>query len=204
MNTYIVILGEAEELADLGRALRAQSLGVDGVGHAWDVVVALLDDGEGQDGEVHGDDAAADGFALALAGAAGAEAGVAVGEEEAHSSWVHDSLLHGETLLVVAAGDLEDIAFEFIADAITCNLCAHSVRVSAGAALWIVPIVPLVHENTELSLIFNVDQLLAAIGRLWGVSVRGFGKFRDGRAGNVRRRCSKRRKVSRCSQLMVS
>ena len=47
MNTYIVILGEAEELADLSRALGAQSLGVNGVGHAGDIVVTLLDDGEG-------------------------------------------------------------------------------------------------------------------------------------------------------------
>jgi hypothetical protein len=29
-----------------------------------------------------------------------------------------------------------------------------------------VALVPLIHENTQLSLIFNLDQLLAAIGRL--------------------------------------
>jgi hypothetical protein len=66
-----------------------------------------------------------------------------------------------------------------------------------------VPFVPLVHENTELSLVLNLDELLAAIGRLCGMSVRGFGNFAMERAGNVRRRCSERRKVSRCSQLMI-
>ena len=47
-----------------------------------------------------------DGLALALTSAAGAVAGVAVGEEQAHTGRVHDTLLHGEALLVVAAGDL--------------------------------------------------------------------------------------------------
>lgn len=54
---------------------------MDDVGQAGDVVVALLDDGEGEDGQVHADDAAADRLSLALTGAAGAVAGVAFGEE---------------------------------------------------------------------------------------------------------------------------
>jgi hypothetical protein len=129
-DTYIVFLGEAKELANLGGALGAQALGVHDVGDAGDVVVALLDDREREDGQVHGDDAAADGFALALTGAAGSVAGVAVGEQQADSSGMHDSLLHGETLLVVAAGDLEDVALELLANAVARNLCAHSVIVS--------------------------------------------------------------------------
>jgi hypothetical protein len=31
-------------------------------------------------------------------------------------------------LLVVAAGDLEDVAFEFVADAVAWDFGAHSVR----------------------------------------------------------------------------
>merc|ERR1712000_517988 len=76
----IVILGEAEEPADLGRTLGAEALGVHDVGEAGNVLVALLDDGQGQDGHVHADDAAVDGLALALTGAAGAVARVALGE----------------------------------------------------------------------------------------------------------------------------
>lgn len=124
-ETYIVILGEAEELADLGGALGAEALGVDDVGQAGDVAVALLDDAEGEDGQVHADDAAADRLALALAGAAGAVAGVAIGEQEADTAGVHDTLLHGETLLVVAAGDAEDVALELVADGVTRDLSAH-------------------------------------------------------------------------------
>lgn len=125
-QTYIIILGEAKELADLGGALGAETLGVDGVGDTWDVLLALLDDGEGEDGEVHGDDAAADGLALALAGAAWAVAGVAVGKEEADTGWVHDTLLHWEALLVVSTGDLEDVALELLSDGVTWDLGAHT------------------------------------------------------------------------------
>jgi len=145
----IIFLGEAEELADLRGTLGTKTLGVDGVGDTWDVVVALLDDGEGKDREVHGDDASTDGLALALTGSAGTVAGVAVREQETDTGWVHDSLLHWETLLVVTAGDLEDVALELVADAVSGNLLAHS----------------LVHEDTELAVIFDLDELLAAIGR---------------------------------------
>lgn len=86
-------------------------------------------------------------------------------------SGMHDALLHGETLLVVAAGDLEDVALEFVANAVARNLLTHSVNssdvVSEGNSSPNVQLLPLVNENTQLSLIFNVNQLLAAIGRLW-------------------------------------
>ena len=129
VGTYIIILGEAEELADLGGALGAEALGVNDVGDAGDVGVALLDDAEGQHRQVHGDDAAADRLALALAGAAGSVAGVALGEQQAHTGWVHHTLLHGKTLLVVATGDAEDVALELITNAVTWDLGAHSVMV---------------------------------------------------------------------------
>lgn len=70
----IIILGEAEELADLGGALRTKTLGGDNVGEAWELSLTLLDDGESEDGQVHGDNATADRLALTLAGAAWAVA----------------------------------------------------------------------------------------------------------------------------------
>jgi hypothetical protein len=153
--TDIVILGEAEELADLGGALGSETLGVDDVGETGDLVITLLDDGESEDGEIHADDAATDGLSLALTGAAGAVAGVAVGEEEADTGRVQDTLLHGETLLVVASGDAEDVALELIANGVTGNLSTHA----------------LLHEDTELALILNLDELLAAIGRVGDVQL---------------------------------
>jgi len=127
--TYIIILGEAEELSDLGSTLGAETLGVHDVGQAGDIVVALLDDAESEHGQIHGDDAATDGFTLALTSTAGAVAGVALREQETDTGWVHDSLLHWETLLVVAAGDSEDVALEFISNTVTWDLCAHSVGI---------------------------------------------------------------------------
>jgi hypothetical protein len=146
-KTHIIFLAETEEAADLGGTLGAETLGVDGVGEARDVGVALLDDAQGKDREIHADDASADRLPLALAGATGAVAGVAVSEQQTDTGRVHDTLLHREALLVVAAGDLEDVALELVANAVTRNLRTH-------AAL---------HEDAKLALIFDLDQLLGAI-----------------------------------------
>ncbi len=101
---------------------------MDGIGQAGDVLLALLDDREGEDGEVGTDDAAADRLALALAAAAGAVARVAVGEEEADTVGGNDTLLHRETLLVVATGDAEDVALPLIAERVAGDLSAHLVK----------------------------------------------------------------------------
>lgn len=68
---HIVLLAQIEEFANLRRTLGSETFGKDGVGETGDVGVALLDDDEGEDGDVGADDAAADGLALALTGAAG-------------------------------------------------------------------------------------------------------------------------------------
>ncbi len=117
------------------------------VGKTRDVGVALLDDGESEDRQVHGDDAAADGLALALTSAAGAVARVAIGEEEPDTGRVHDTLLHRETLLVVSTGDAEDVALELVANGVAGDFLTHAA----------------VHEDAELALVFNLDQLLCAI-----------------------------------------
>jgi hypothetical protein len=181
-GSYIVILAEAEESADLGSTLGTEALGVDGVGDAGDVLLALLDDGESEDGQVHADDAAADRLALALTGAAGAVAGVAVGEEEADTGRVHDTLLHGETLLVVATSDAEDVALELITEVVTGDLSAHLlreksqqnrmfVRVPAPVQIsWV--LVQSVHRHRV------VHGRASRVGHDSGNSSRGFGEMR--------------------------
>jgi hypothetical protein len=146
-KTHIIFLAETEEAADLGGTLGTETLGVDNVGKTGNVSVALLDDAQSKDGEVHADDATADRLPLALSGAAGAVAGVALTEKKAHTGWVHNTLLHRETLLVVAAGDAEDVALELVADRVSRNLLSHAT----------------LHEDAELALIFDLDQLLGAI-----------------------------------------
>jgi len=143
----IIFLAETEEAAELGSTLGAEALGVDGVGDTGDVIVALLDDAESENREIHGNDAATNTLPLALSGATGTVAGVTLSEEKRHTGRVHNTLLHRETLLVVAAGDPEDVALELVADAVARDLMAHTA----------------VHEDAELALIVNLDQLLCAI-----------------------------------------
>jgi len=143
----IIILAEAEELADLRGTLGTKTLGCDGISDTWDIGVTLLDDAEGEDGEIHCDDATTDGFTLAFTGTTWAVAGVTFREEEADTGWVHDSLLHWETLLVIATSDLEDVALEFITDRVTWYFLTHA----------------LVDEDSQLALIFDFDELLGSI-----------------------------------------
>ena len=147
--TDIILLGEPKELSNLGGTLGAQSLWVDHVGDAWNVVLSLLDNAQSENGQIHGDDASTNGFTLALTSSAWAVARVALREEKADTGWVHNTLLHWETLFVVTTGNLEDVSLEFFSDRVSWNLSAHS----------------LVHEDTELALVFDIDELLAAIGR---------------------------------------
>lgn len=44
---------------------------------------------------------------------------------------MHDTLLHGETLLVVATGNAEDVALELIAKVVAGNLSTHLRRDTA-------------------------------------------------------------------------
>jgi hypothetical protein len=77
---------------------------------------------------------------------------VSLGEEELDTVGEKDTLLHGETLLVVSSGDLEDVALELVADGVTGDLLAHA----------------LLHEDTDAALIIDLDELLGAVG---GVAV---------------------------------
>ena len=76
----VVELGQVEQLADLGGALGSQTAGNGVVGEAGDLVLALLHDHHGDDGEVAVDNAAANRLALAFTGAALTVAGVALGQ----------------------------------------------------------------------------------------------------------------------------
>lgn len=68
---------------------------------------------------------------------------------------VHDALFHGEALLVVAAGDFEDVAFELGTDPVARDLLAHAF----------------VHEAAEFAVVFDLDELLGAIGRVGDVEL---------------------------------
>ena len=108
---------------------------MDDVGKAGDVGITLLHDGEGEDGKVLLDDAATDGLPLALTGAARAVAGVALSKEETDTRRVHDTLLHGETLLVISAGDAEDIALPLVTKGVGGDLLRDLLVVEDTAVI---------------------------------------------------------------------
>jgi len=121
----IVLLGQVEELADLGGTLGAETLGEDDIGQSGDILLALLDDDEGKNGDIGADDAATDGLAPALTSTANSVARVAVGEEEADTVRNEDTLLHGEALLVVSTSDTENVALPLVTKRVPRNLLRH-------------------------------------------------------------------------------
>jgi len=143
----IIILGQVEELADVVGTLGSEALGDGGVGKTGKVLLTLLDNGDGEDRHVGGDDASADGLALALTGAAGAVARVTLGQQEADTGGEEDSLLHGETLLVVTSGDAEDVTLELVTERVDGNL--------SGDALVV--------KDASLALIIEIDGLLTPL-----------------------------------------
>ena len=125
----IVLLAQVEELADLGGPLGSQAPGDGLVGESGDLALSLLDDDHGEHGEPGVDDAAADGLALPLSLPALPVAGVVLVQEKADTALGEDTLLHWESLLVVAAGDPEDVALPLVSESGGVNLGAHALLV---------------------------------------------------------------------------
>lgn len=115
----VVLLAQTEQLADVARTLRTQAAGLRGglVGQTRNLLLALLHDHQVQHADVGTHDAATHGLALTLTlgvirafrthVATSTVAGHTVGEEQTHTVVAENSLLHGETLLVVSSSDAE-------------------------------------------------------------------------------------------------
>lgn len=125
----VVLLGEVEELADLAGTLRSEAAGDGRVGEPGDGSLAGLGDDEGEGGDVGTNDASTDRLAATLTITTGTVAGVAGREEETSTAGKEDSLLHGETLLVVTTGDLEDVTLPLVTKAVSLNLLTHTLLV---------------------------------------------------------------------------
>eukprot|EP00955_Chlamydomonas_euryale_P071804 361200-Chlamydomonas_euryale.AAC.16 len=109
---HIIVLGQVEELADLGRALGAAHARLLLISEARKLLLALLYNLEVEHRQVGRDDAAAHRLAATLAAAAAvaAEALLADGHKQAHTLIGQHALAHAKALLVVATHDLEDVA----------------------------------------------------------------------------------------------
>ena len=151
----VVLLAQVEELADLVGTLGSQAAGNRGVSKPGQVLVASLDDDQAEGRNVLADNAAADRLAAALTRTALAVARLALSEQQAGSSVQQDTLLHRETLLVVTTGNLHNVSLELVAERIDGNLLGHT----------------LVVEDAQLSLVSDLDRLLAASGRVGNVEL---------------------------------
>lgn len=123
----IVLLGQSEESPDLGSPLWSQPVGEVDVGQTWKVILTLLDNDERQDSEVHADNTPPDRLPLSLTSTPWSIARVSLRQQEPDTGWVHDTLLHWETLLVVSSGDFEDVSLELITNGVTWNLLTHTL-----------------------------------------------------------------------------
>ena len=87
-----------------------------GIGEARDLLLALLDDDEGQDSNIGAYDTPADGLAFYAHPCGGAEVRVVVGEQESHTVREKGALLHRGTIFIVSTCGAENVALEFVAD----------------------------------------------------------------------------------------
>lgn len=144
----VVLLGQTKELSDVVCSLRTQSLWSSHVSQALDVGVALLDHGQSNHGQVLVDDTSSDRLSLSLSGSSWSVTRVALGQQQSNSGGVQHSLLHWEPLLVVTAGDLEDVALELVSDRLSVDFLAHA----------------LVVEGTQLVFVLDLNALLSTVG----------------------------------------
>jgi hypothetical protein len=86
----------------------------------------LFDDDEGENGDIGSDDASAHGLALTLARAASAITRVGIVKEKTDAVGEENALFHWEALLVVSAGDTEDVSLPFVAERIGLNFLRNA------------------------------------------------------------------------------
>jgi len=142
----IELLVKVESADNSHASLSSESVGTLDVIASGNVGVTLLDNAEGDDGKIGAGDASTDGFTLALSGSTGSVGSSLLSEENAGSSVNEDTLLHGETLLVVSSSDSEDVALVGVSEELSVDFLAHS----------------LVEERTDEFLFVDFDFLVSA------------------------------------------
>jgi hypothetical protein len=137
-SSDIIILGQSEKFSDSGGSLGSESLGLLGVSKTSNGLFTDLDDGEGNDGKIGSNDASSNGLSLSFTSSSGSVALVASLHEESDSTLDKDTLLHGETILIVTTSNFEDVSLEFITKVFTVDFLSHSSTVEGRKLLFIV------------------------------------------------------------------
>jgi len=137
-SSDIIILGQSEKFSDSGGSLGSESLGKLGVSETSNGLFTDLDDSKSDDGKIGSDDASSDGLSLSFTGSSGSVALVASLHEKSDSSLDKDTLLHGETILIVTTGNFEDVSLEFITKLVAFDFLTHSSSVEEAKLLFII------------------------------------------------------------------
>jgi len=123
----IVFLVEVEELSDLVSSLGSKSSVDEGVCEASDVLLAFSYDNGRNNAHIVVQDASSNRLSLPLTSSARSVAAHALLEQKLYSTVDKDTLLHGESLLVLTSGDSKDVALEFVAKAVGWDLVRDSL-----------------------------------------------------------------------------
>jgi len=149
----VVFLVEVEQLSDSVGSLGSKSSVDDGVGEAGDFAGTLSDDNGRDDTHIVVDNASTHALSLPLTSSARSVAAHALLQQKSDTSVLKDTLLHAESLLVLATSDPQDVSLEFIAKSIGGNLVRDS----------------LLEHMADFVLIVNFDGFLLARGRIGDV-----------------------------------
>ena len=154
---HVIVLCEVEELANVVSTLRTETLRDSAlrIRQTRNLLFTLLDHNAVQGLNIRANNAATDTLPAALTVAARTVARVTLTEEQTHTRGQEDTLLHGETLLVVATSNAKDVALPFVTKRVDLNILGHTLIVKAA------------HET----LIQELEGLLRARGRVGNVEL---------------------------------
>jgi len=152
----IVLLLEGEHLNDVVLSLGGTHVGLVNVGAAVDLRLSLLDNLEVDGANIGSDDASSDSASSALTDSSGLVESTLLSEEDSGSAVDKDTLLHGETLLVVATVDSENVALKVISQNVAVDFLTHTS----------------VEEGADVFFIINFNFLLTTGGGVRNVKLR--------------------------------
>jgi len=155
-GAIVLLAVKGESLNDVTAALGTETIGAINVGDTVNLLLTLLDNTEEDSSQIRADNAATDGFTLAVTVTTGLETRTAGFEENAGTVVEQDALLHLETLFVVTTGDSENV-----------TLVGIIVHHFAGDLLSDTSVV----EGTDELFIINFNFLLSASGGVRNVEL---------------------------------
>jgi len=132
---HIILLWvKAEDGGNLVLSLLEESVRDILVSAAFDLLVTLLHNLEGNDSKIRSSDATADRTSSSVTSSLWVEERSLFLEENARSSLLHDTLLHSEALSVVSAGNFECVALVGFSHDLSINFLAHSFFIERTTA----------------------------------------------------------------------